>query len=349
MIELKHDELVFTFPEVHPEAELRITFQRTLRIPDDGNTYPLPPGLDSFPLKHVDDYADNVPKSWLEHGGVMLPMYQSEALWINLTSQYLDRHRTRYPFAVKIATGKINAVTGDIWKNNLNNNPQDYVVTNRQHWLDGYCVEKEMIRQFVAMPLGAGYSAEEQITGKAEHGGLQIIVYPMARDIFEKKFPERDIEPVRSRSSSPIYCLEGSDGQMGLAPGGRMKQEIYEDFFGIDSWDQGISSRCFAHISNSLVWRSITGENPPLVPLTSKVYNEARLPWFDYYSDNGIAVDGSDKLNGLKTIAELGKEKGDVPLPENESLTIDDIISIISTHFAFPAFIRKDQIREGTF
>ena len=33
-----------------------------------------------------------------------------------------------------------------------------------------------MIRQFVAMPLGAGYTAEEQITGEAEHGGLQIVV-----------------------------------------------------------------------------------------------------------------------------------------------------------------------------
>ena len=45
MIELRDDELVFSFPEVHPQATLSIQFQRTLRIPDDNKTYPLPPGL----------------------------------------------------------------------------------------------------------------------------------------------------------------------------------------------------------------------------------------------------------------------------------------------------------------
>ena len=33
MIELKHDELVFQFPEVHEDAVCRVGFQRTLRIP----------------------------------------------------------------------------------------------------------------------------------------------------------------------------------------------------------------------------------------------------------------------------------------------------------------------------
>jgi hypothetical protein len=36
------------------------------------------------------------------------------------------------------------------------------------------------------MPLGSGYSAEEQITGEAEHGGIQIVVYPMKRKVFDK-------------------------------------------------------------------------------------------------------------------------------------------------------------------
>ena len=33
-----------------------LVFQRTLRIPDDGRDYPLPPGLGRFPLRHIDDY-----------------------------------------------------------------------------------------------------------------------------------------------------------------------------------------------------------------------------------------------------------------------------------------------------
>ena len=55
-----------------------------------------------------------------------------------------------------------------------------------QPWLDGFCVEKGLIRQFVAMPLGEGFTAEEQLTGEAEHGGLQIAVYPMKRSIYEE-------------------------------------------------------------------------------------------------------------------------------------------------------------------
>src|SRR5215475_13639998 len=119
MIELKNDALVFSFPQVSPEAVLSIDFQRTLRIPDDEKTYPLPPGLGRFPLRHVDDHADNVPPAWLEHGGVMLPMYQAEALWIRFSSSYLNDRHTSYPFAIKVATGKICAVSGKQWKDGL--------------------------------------------------------------------------------------------------------------------------------------------------------------------------------------------------------------------------------------
>ncbi len=342
MIELKQNNLVFTFPELHPDASLEITFHRTLRIPDDGDTYPLPPGLGSFPLRHVDDFAKNVPDKWLEHGGVMLPMYQSEALWISFNSKYIDRHVTEYPFAVKIATGKVNAVTGDTWKNSLND-PQDYLVVPEQPWLDGYCVEKGLIRQFVAMPLGAGYTAEEQITGAAEHGGLQIIVYPMKRSVFEKRFPKRDEKYYDTREMHSV-CFSACDSapDMGLAPGGRMHQEIHEDPFDFNDWDRDTSSRCFVHMTNSLTWRSITAEQPPTVPFTSKEYTRAGLPWFNYYDENAKPLDGSANLKKLKSITEFGKEKGDTPLPENESVGIDKIVKLRRN-------MTRDQVRDGVF
>ncbi len=55
---------------------VRVTFQRTLRIPEEG-LHPLPPGLGAFPLRRVQDYPDTAPTSWLERGGVMLPVYRS--------------------------------------------------------------------------------------------------------------------------------------------------------------------------------------------------------------------------------------------------------------------------------
>ena len=71
MVELnaRGDELIFRFPDVHPKAALKIEFQRTLRIPDDGKHYPLPPGLGHFPLRLVDDFLLTVPESWKKSGG----------------------------------------------------------------------------------------------------------------------------------------------------------------------------------------------------------------------------------------------------------------------------------------
>lgn len=182
MITLDDDRLTFRFPEVHPDAVCSIDFQRTLRIPDDGRDYPLPPGLGAFPLRHLDDFAHSVPGDWLKRGGVMMPMAQAEAMWLSFGDGF---RRGGYPFAVKIATGKINAVSGEPWTPHLNRDPQDYIVLPEQPWLDGYCVERGVIRQFVAMPLGQGYSVEEQLTGEAEWGGVQILVYPMKTDRYE--------------------------------------------------------------------------------------------------------------------------------------------------------------------
>jgi hypothetical protein len=351
MIELIRDELIFTFPEVHPHAKLCLDFQRTLRIPDDGRDYPLPPGLGHFPLRHVDDFAANVPPAWRERGGVMFPMFQSEAMWIRLRCAEDPARLVGYPFAIKVATGKINAVTGQEWTNGLHRRPQDYMVAPPQPWLDGYCVEQGVIRQFVAMPLGAGYSVEEQITGAAEFGGVQVIAYPMKREVFERRFPVYDVEQelLSARFGSATEPRWEGEGRrllcpsaMGLAPGGRMKQQIYDDPYDFDDWDLAHSSRCFVHLTNSLAWRAITGEAPPTMPPTAKQYAKARLPWFDYYDDASTAVGGSGILDKLKSVVGMGNAKGETPLPENESCTPQVTVPLKPKR-------SPNEVREGTF
>ncbi len=343
MIELKRDRLHFSFPEVHKQAKLTVELQRTLRIPDDDRTYPLPPGLGNFPLCHVDDHASNVPQGWRRRGGVMMPMYQSEALWINFKANFVSARGHGYPFAIKIATGKVCAVTGEGWQNELSLHQQDYVVAPTQPWLDGYCVEKNLIRQFVAMPLGAGYSAEEQITGEAEHGGIQIIAYPMLGEEFEKRFP---FSKTKSRMQHDVglnkLCLaDVADMEMGLAPGGKMRQEIAEDKFGFGAWDHNHSSRCFIHMTNSLVWQSVTGKRPPQPSPTAKTYSQHGLPWFDYYSESP-ALNGSKKLSQLKTVHQVGIEMGQKPLPENET-AVPINVNVIAPQAS------KYQVREGEY
>jgi hypothetical protein len=342
MIELHSDKLAVSFPDLPERPNLTIDFQRTLRIPDDGKAYPLPPGLGSFPLRHIDDFARRVPANWLQRGGVLLPMWQSEALWLNFGTRYILNRETEYPFAVKVATGKISAITGEAWRRGLSRNPQDYLVTPGQPWLDGYCVEKGVIRQFVAMPLGGGYSAEEQVTGEAEFGGMQIEVFPMRSEVFVRRFPL--VTGLRGRRSlSETSCLESCVGRgdgMGLAPGGRMRQEIYEDPFIIHDWDTEHGSRCFIHLVNSTTWQALTGHKPPTQPPTAKRYADAGFPWFDYYDKEQTALNGSNILAGLKSVLAMGKAKHTNPLPESESVSVGNLVNLRSG-------LKPHQVRES--
>jgi len=332
MIELTRDTLHFSFPEVHKDAKLSIHFQRTLRIPDDDRTYPLPPGLGRFPVRHVDDYAARMPESWIRHGGVFLPMYQSEALWICFGGQY--------PFAVKVATGKIDAVTGEAWSDGIHRDPQDYLPVPEQPWLDGYCVEKGTIRQFVAMPLGSGYTAEEQITGEAEFGGIQIVAFPLKAKYYQPHM-DRSALTLGAAPMSPMLSRSAAF-DMGLAPGGKMRQEIFEDDRPLSHWDTDHGSRCFVHIANSLAWRAVTNQDPPTTPLTAKEYARYRMPWFDYYGGDGKALGGSSTLKGLKSVFQMGKKKGEHPLPENESVEPGSVVPLGPK-------VTPDQVREGSF
>lgn len=179
--------------------QFTVTFHRTLRLPEDGRKHALPPSMGRFPIKRVDDYADKVPPEWVKHGGVFLPMWQREAMWLQFSSR-------RRPFACKVAAGKINAVSGKEWTRELapsnggSNDPrQDYMVCPPQPWLDGFNSGNGVIRQFVAMPLGQGYTVEGQVTGKEEFGGIQIMALAPKKGLLEPK-PRGGI--LRSRRSS---------------------------------------------------------------------------------------------------------------------------------------------------
>lgn len=75
--------------------------------------------------------------------------------------------------------------------------------------------------------LGMGYTVEGQLTGREEFGGIQLIVYAPEPE----RFPEVVFGPL---ACPPPQQTMG----MGLGAGGRMRQKIYRDVHGIDTWDQ---------------------------------------------------------------------------------------------------------------
>ncbi|KAF7511669.1 hypothetical protein GJ744_003832 [Endocarpon pusillum] len=110
-------------------------------------------------------------------GVVFLPMWQREALWISFGAVGSQE------YALRIFVDRINAVSGLRMDDRADEAQatevlQDYVVVPGQQWLDGICISSGIVRQFVAMPLGSGYTVEGQKTGEEKYGGLQIEIIP---------------------------------------------------------------------------------------------------------------------------------------------------------------------------
>ena len=122
------------------------------------------------------------------------------------------------------------------------------------------------------------------------------------------------------REDEPI-AVAGAD--MGIGAGGKMKQQVMEDRFGLTSWNTDVSKRVFVHLANSLAWKAITQTEPPNTPFTPADYKRYNFPWFDYYRDDMKSLAGTGKLKGIKSILQLGFQKGLTGvIPDNTSVDI---------------------------
>jgi len=285
---------------------LNITFQRTLRIPDDHRTWRLPPGFGPFPLRAV-DALPHAPGWMREKGGVVLPMFQREAMWLSF-------HAPK-PHALKVAVGKVCALTGKSWTDaKLRRKKQDYLVTPPQPWLDGICTGPGTIRQFVAMPLGSGTTVEGQVTGEETVGGLQLLVVPPKKGRFD--VPKTRVRRRACAAPAPAAMMSldaecNAGSSMGLAAGGSMKQKLYPDPHGVDTWDLARSERLFVHIVDSRTWTELTGEAMPASPVHAKAYQKAGFPWFDLYDEHLTGLDSTPKLKKVRSLGSLLAELRD--------------------------------------
>jgi hypothetical protein len=275
-------------------GNLSISFERTLRIPDDDQVYPLPPSLGSFPICKVEDYLDKVPEAWREKGGVFIPMYQREALWLSLSGS---------THAVIIDAGNINAISGKEKADKLQSDEQNYIVSPDQPWLDGFNVGEGFIRQFTAMPLGSGYSVEEQLSTNEATGGMRFIAYKPKPGLIPESLIVRN-----------VYCdsmvVTECDMSMGLSAGGKMEQDIYPDEYGIDVWDPKTKTELYVHIANSELYKEITGHEPPSSPISAETYTQYGYPWFKLYNEGKGDIPNSKQLSTIKSVKYVDQEKG---------------------------------------
>ncbi|MCA9977967.1 MAG: hypothetical protein KC413_19535, partial [Anaerolineales bacterium] len=197
-------------------------------------------------------------------------------------------------------------------------------------WLDGINAGDGFIRQFVAMPLGMGYTVEAQITGEEVFGGIQIIVY----EPVPGKFPDQPPTPspwddrvgfgLKSLGEVPPSPIVTRGAEMGLGAGGRMKQKINPDRHGYDTWDATNYGRVDVHIVNSMMFREITGMEPPATPITAKTYAKHKYPWFDLYDEHLDDLHAPYSLQQVKSVKQMDEDKGFAPQQDDDSLEITD-------------------------
>ena len=284
-VRIAADRLVF-------DGGFALRLERTLRVPNDGRSYPLPPSLGPFPLYRTADYART--KSAAPRGAFFVPLYQWEALWLSF-----DAEEWR-PKAIQVAAGGVNVLTGKPFPAPLSAKPQNYLVCPTQPWLDGIRTERGTVRQFVAAPLGAGITLEEQVTNQHRRGGLQVRVMGAKPGVFPSRRPRG--------FDSMAFILESLPGEMGLAGGGAIEQKVYPDPHGLKVWDQESAQDVSILLVNSQEFQAITGQAPPPSPIDAAAYERCGLPWFQLYDEGAGDIGASAKLKGLRTVAVKGDQ-----------------------------------------
>jgi hypothetical protein len=221
--------------------------------------------------------------AWNRDGHFVVAMRPQEAAWLQFQGKLLT------PYALKVGVGDVDAITGLAWDAVLRKSPQNYVVCPYQPWLDGFKVGPAVVRQFVAVPIGAGLSVEQQQAG-GEVGGLRLASFAAHPDRLDGRKAPRQ-RPPQARS-------------LAIGAGGRIKQRIYPDPLGFDVWESSPSANVWIHMIDADEFTRSTGEAVPPSPIDADTYSRFGFPWFQVYdAGRGDLPPGS--LTDVKSVEAL--------------------------------------------
>jgi hypothetical protein len=118
---------------------------------------------------------------------------------------------------------------------------------------------------------------------------------------------------------------------MGLGAGGQIRQKVYLDPYGLDTWDLQNFGSVWVHILNSEQYRAVTGLEPPPTPIDARTYTQYGFPWFQLYDEELRDVPAAERLARVKSLRERQAERGDmasavdrpVEVPESQVRTLE--------------------------
>ncbi len=197
MVNINGNELVFAFPDV--DGEMRVHFRRA-DLP--GEVIPLiqEPAGEGFRLAAFGRAVMHLRPRVVDHQ----------------SSYGTEMQTMRYPFAVLVMMGGLNALTGEP-TNSLIRSPQNYFASPPQGGIDGYFVQGE-VRPF----RGAGDELRDTTR-------LDIKVFPMKRDVWEELMGRRQMCGWYHPAISGLTINHGGERQC---------EPVYEDLCCLGEWDQ---------------------------------------------------------------------------------------------------------------
>ncbi|KAG5747125.1 hypothetical protein H9Q69_009414 [Fusarium xylarioides] len=322
--------------------DLTISFMRTPRVPDNETLESFPPWLGNFPLFKTDDYADKLPASMAEKGGIFIPMHQCEAIRIGFNSKNL--------YAIKIFVDHVNVISGEPripnaetacrrrelltqWK--TEKSIQDFIVTPYQTSIDGMATESGNVRQIVPMPVGSDHSVEAQMAAQdtttdlqfeitqLDIPGLSLSNYSLISHVRQEasrlcRIPMHELalryDGVRLEDHRfPVdYGMDegaiieiihlSETGQHEMAPA--PGGAISENIVEIPGryFRKSIAVAVNVQILNGAAFSAITGRDLPPTPVTAAVYESLGLPFYELYEEPSRV---SSEPSSPKSIAEV--------------------------------------------
>lgn len=248
-------------------TKLTIRFQRTMRLPDDGQTYRLPSGLGQFPLRRVEDFPHTAPNAWKGRGDLIMPMYESDGVLFCFSSSYR--------FAARIGTGLGNIVTVPISSCDEHDSRRYLLLPRRDQ------ANRAIHLEIVPLKASIYYDDENA-----------FFLPPNIPELFKKMILSPAI--AASWENLPFiqqrYCDEeiGFQPETTYSPPPPFHETARKHLLEIDSEaadrDQTQTAYCIIHICDATSWEKMTGLKLMYPPLTMDDYQSVGLPWFENYT-----------------------------------------------------------------
>jgi tetratricopeptide (TPR) repeat protein len=97
---------------------------------------------------------------------------------------------------------------------------------------------------------------------------------------------------------------------MGIAAGGSIEQQIIEDTYGVESWDETAFRDITIHIVNSEMYERITGLKAPETPISADDYKRYGIPWFSDYQEDVPALAPAAAFKRVRSVAQIDMNRG---------------------------------------